>query len=105
MYARRLSDAVHVDWPKVSWLTDVDPFFYVARYLRAWALETHLRAGLRDRFGEAWFDEPGAGSFLRELWSAGQGADGGEGILDRLGGTSLDFGAVRAEVTAGQPEG
>ena len=94
----RLSDAVHVDWPAVSWLSDVDPFFYVARYLRAWALETHLRAALRERFGEAWFDEPEAGAFLRELWSAGQGAAGGEGILERLGGEELDFGAVRAEV-------
>jgi hypothetical protein len=96
IYARRLSDAVHVDWPAVSWLSDVDPFFYVARYLRAWALETHLRSGLRERFGEAWFDEAGAGAFLRELWSAGQGAAGAEGILERLGGRELDFGAVRA---------
>jgi hypothetical protein len=98
-YARRLSDAIHVDWPAVSWLSDVDPFFYVARYLRAWALETHLSTALRDRFGEAWFDEPGAGDFLRELWSAGQGAAGGEGILERVGGGELDFGAVRAAVS------
>ena len=88
VYARRLSDAVHVDWPAVSWLSDVDPFFYVARYLRAWALETHLRSALRERFGEAWFDEPEAGAFLRELWSAGQGAAGGEGILERVGGSA-----------------
>lgn len=100
VYARRLSDAVHVDWPAVSWLSDVDPFFYVARYLRAWALETHLRSALRERFGEAWFEELAAGVFLRELWSAGQGAAGGEGILERLGGQRLDFGAVRAEVSA-----
>ena len=98
VYARRLSDAVHVDWPAVSWLSDVDSFFYVARYLRAWALETHLRSALRDRFGDAWFEEPAAGTFLRELWSAGQGAAGGEGILERLGGERLDFGAVRAEM-------
>ena len=99
VYARRLSEAVHVDWPAVSWLSDVDPFFYVARYLRAWALETHLRTALRERFGEAWFDEPEAGAFLRELWSAGQGATGGEGILERVGGSELDFGVVRAEVS------
>ena len=98
VYARRLSDAVHVEWPAVSWLSDVDSFFYVARYLRAWALETHLRSALRDRFGDAWFEETAAGTFLRELWSAGQGAAGGEGILERLGGKRLDFGAVRAEM-------
>ena len=100
LYARRLSEAVHVDWPAVSWLSDVDPFFYVARYLRAWALETHVRSALRERFGSAWFEEPEAGAFLRELWSAGQAAAGGEGILEHVGGGELDFGAVRAEVTA-----
>ena len=99
VYARRLSEAVHVEWPAVSWLSDVDPFFYAARYLRAWALETHLRSALRERFGDAWFEEPEAGMFLRELWSAGQGAAGAEGILERVGGGRLDFGAVRAEVT------
>ncbi len=57
-------------------------------------------AELRERFGGAWFDEPEAGAFLRELWSAGQGAAGGEGILERVGGAELDFGAVRAEVQA-----
>ena len=71
---------MRVEWPAVSWLADVDPFFYAARYLRAWALETHLRAALRERFGTAWFDEPAAGAFLRDLWRAGQGAAGAEGI-------------------------
>ena len=85
VYARRLSDAVGVDWPAVSWLSDVDPFFYAARYLRAWALETHLRAALEERFGPAWFEDPGAGEFLRGLWREGQGPDGAEGIMARLG--------------------
>ena len=91
VYARRLSEAVRVEWPAVSWLADVDPFFYAARYLRAWALETHLRAELRDRFGPAWFDEPEAGTYLRDLWSAGQGAAGAEGLLPQLGVAKLDF--------------
>jgi hypothetical protein len=102
-YAERLSSAVHVDWPAVSWLSDVDPFFYSARYLRAWALETHMRATLRERFGEAWFDEPEAGAFLRELWRTGQGGDGAEGILARVGGGALDFGVLLEELERGQP--
>ena len=51
---------MHVDWPETTWLSDVDPFFYCAAYLRAWALETHLRRELRERFGELWFEEPRA---------------------------------------------
>ena len=98
VYARGLSEALHVDWPAASWLADVDSFFYSARYLRAWALETRLRAALRERFGETWFAEPSAGDFLRDLWSTGQGAAGGEGILAQAGGDSLDFSALIADV-------
>ena len=93
LYARRLSDAVHVDWPQATWLSDVDPFFYCAAYLRAWALETHLRRELRDRFGELWFEDPGAGELLRELWSAGQREPAHE-LLRRLTGAELDFSAL-----------
>jgi hypothetical protein len=90
-YSRRLSDAVHVDWPQSTWLSDVDPFFYAARYLRAWALETNTRAALSQRFGPRWFEEPEAGELLRGLWRRGQGADGAEGILAAVGGSELDF--------------
>lgn len=98
VYARRLSDAVGVDWPRVTWLSDVDPFFYAAAYLRAWALETHLRAELRDRFGDAWFDDPAAGELLRTLWSAGQREPADE-LLARLTGAELDFSALRPAET------
>ena len=93
LYARRLSDAVHVDWPSATWLSDVDPFFYVAAYLRAWALETHLRRELRERFGELWFEDPRAGALLRELWSTGQRERADE-LLRRLTGAELDFSAL-----------
>jgi len=58
----------------------VDSFFYAACYIRAWALETHLRRVLSDRFGEQWFDERVAGEFLKGLWRAGQRAIGGPSV-------------------------
>ncbi len=97
VYARRLSQAVGVEWPSSGWLNDVDPFFYAARYLRAWALETQLRRLLSDRFGEAWFDEQGAGDLLRGLWRQGQAQDAGE-LLAQLSGSELDFSALEAEL-------
>jgi len=97
-YAGRLSGAIHVDWPSATWLSDVDDFFYSARYLRAWALETHTRAALGERFGPAWFEEPAAGEFLRDLWRRGQGADGGEGILASVGGSRLSFEVLREDL-------
>jgi hypothetical protein len=73
-YVRRLSAAVHVDWPRESWIADVDPFFYAACYIRAWATERTLRAHLVDQFGERWFTEPAAGDVLKRIWSKGQRA-------------------------------
>jgi hypothetical protein len=96
-YARRLSEAVHVEWPRTTFLSDVDSFFYAARYLRAWALETHLRRALRERWGEAWFEEEGAGEFLRSLWRHGQRLDADE-LLEELAGESLDFSVLLEEL-------
>jgi hypothetical protein len=92
-YARRLSEALHVAWPSGSWLSDVDAFFYAARYIRAWALETHLRRALRERFGEKWFEEQQAGAFLKGLWQHGQ-RYGAEELLGELTGAKLDFSAM-----------
>jgi hypothetical protein len=89
-YAELLGEAVHVDWPRTTWLADVDPFFYAARYLRAWALETHLRRELVDRFGPGWFQEPAAGELLRGLWRPGQRHDADE-LLAELNGDELDL--------------
>jgi hypothetical protein len=71
-------------------LVDVDPGFYVAAYLRAWALEAALRAHLVERFGPAWFAEPEAGALLRSLWSQGQRLDAAE-LLEQLTGGELDL--------------
>jgi hypothetical protein len=71
-YSRALSRALGLEWAEETWLEDVDPFFYAARYLRAWALEAELAAELRREFGPEWFAEPDAGARLRELWSHGQ---------------------------------
>ncbi len=55
-YAELLGGALAIEWPTETYLADVDPGFYCACYLRAWALETHLRSHLRERFGPAWFE-------------------------------------------------
>lgn len=89
-YSRRLSRAVGMAWPGEMHLVDVDPGFYVAAYLRAWALEAALRAHLRERFGPAWFAEPEAGALLRSLWSQGQRLDAAE-LLAELTGAELDL--------------
>ena len=96
VYAEKLSRAAGVDWPRATWLSDVDPFFYAAAYLRAWALETHLRRELHERFGELWFEERAAGELLRSLWREGQRRPAHE-LLAGLNGAELDLSALLAE--------
>ena len=92
-YSQLLGSALQIDWPSQTFLADVDPGFYSACYLRAWALETHLRRHLRDRFGPLWFESPDAGSELRGLWREGQRLTPDE-LLEGLTGETLDFGVL-----------
>jgi hypothetical protein len=93
-YARRLSGAMHIPAPRQRWIADVDPFFYAACYIRAWATERSLRAHLVEQFGERWFAEPAAGDLLREIWSKGQRAQAEE-LLGELGAPPvIDLGVL-----------
>jgi hypothetical protein len=96
-YSQLIGGALHIEWPRETFLADVDPGFYCAAYLRAWALETHLREYLRDRFGPAWFDEPEAGAVLRRLWAEGQRL-GAEEMLGELTGERLEFGVLLSDL-------
>ena len=92
-YADRLGGALRIAWPRETFLADVDPGFYAAKYLRAWALETHLRGHLRERFGAAWWSEPEAGALLRSLWAQGQRLSADD-LLGELTGARLDLAAM-----------
>ncbi len=97
-YAELLSGAIRVEWPRSHWLDDVDEGYYVVCYLRAWALETHWRRALRERFGERWWESAAAGGWLRELWSQGQRMPAEE-LLAETTGEELDFGVLAAELS------
>jgi hypothetical protein len=96
-YVELLGGAIDVAWPEATWLSDVDAGFYVARYVRAWALEAMWRAELRERFGERWFDSVAAGDWLRGLWASGQRLDAEALAAEKLG-EELSFGPLVAEL-------
>lgn len=96
-YAELLTDATRIPWPRASWVSDVDAGFYVACYLRAWALETHWRRALRERFGQRWFASREAGEWLFGLMRGGQRLDADELLASELGET-LDFGVIADEL-------
>jgi hypothetical protein len=97
LYVAHLSDAVGVEWPSVTYLSDVDPGYYAANYLRAWAFETHLRGVLHERFGEDWFARTEAGDLLRSIWREGQRLDADE-LLAQVTDEQLDFAVMLDEV-------
>jgi hypothetical protein len=97
LYAAHLSDAVGTAWPEVTYLSDVDPGYYAANYLRAWAFETHLRRVLHERFGEDWFTRTEAGDLLRSIWREGQRLDADE-LLAQVTHEQLDFAVMLDEV-------
>ena len=92
-YVELLSDATKVEPAAADYLGDIDDGFYALSYLRAWALEAQLRAYLRERFGNAWFTRPEAGSLLRELWAEGQKPTADE-LLHEVSGEPLELAAV-----------
>jgi hypothetical protein len=98
-YAELLGEGVGVEWPQETWVSDVDPGFYVACYLRAWALEVQWRAELGERFGEAWFANSDAGEWLSGIWAEGQRLDADE-LLAAKTGRRLDFLQLASELTA-----
>jgi hypothetical protein len=92
-YAELLGGALRIEWPAQTFLADVDPGFYCACYLRAWALETHLRRFLSERFGPYWFESTAAGETLRSIWREGQRL-GPDELLEQLTGERLEFGVL-----------
>lgn len=72
VYRTCLQKALKFRHTETHYLEDVDDAFYCAEYLRAWILEGQVREALVEQFGEDWFMNHKAGSFLKELWSYGQ---------------------------------
>ena len=99
-YAALLGGALGIEWPDQTFLADVDPGFYCACYLRAWALETHLRSYLRREYGPAWFESAEAGAVLRSIWSEGQRLAPDE-LLAKLSGERLEFGVLARDLGLG----
>jgi oligoendopeptidase F len=97
LYAKKLGESAGVAWPASTYLADVDESYYVANYLRAWALEVQLRRSLIERFGPDWFTRKEAGEFLRSAWREGQRLNGDE-LLGELTGERIDFSVMLGEV-------
>lgn len=99
-YARELQAATCLPYRAAYFLTDLDPGFYSAEYLRAWIAEAQLRQHLMRQFGRRWWASPEAGRFLRSLWAWGNRYNAVE-LVQMLGYDGLDPGPLVAEFTEG----
>jgi len=97
-YAERLSDATGFRYSADDAYGDVDPRFYVGRYVQAWQLQAVLAAELTERFNEDWWRNPNAGPWLRDvLLAEGQRETAGE-LAQRVAGRELTFGPLIADI-------
>ncbi|MCA1813194.1 MAG: hypothetical protein LC624_04490 [Halobacteriales archaeon] len=101
-YSRTLTRALVFQNPGANYLSDVDDAFYCANYLRAWALDAVLRRQLAERFGATWWEERGAGDWLRGLWAEGQRWTAEQ--LAEQAGTKLTFAPLQEELIEGLRE-
>ena len=96
-YREKLSTATGVEYPGVSYLDDVDPFFYCANYLRAWMLQAQMAEVLKTKFGKRWWANQKSGGFLMEIWRGGQRHDG-DSLSRHLGYRRLTTEPLEAQI-------
>ena len=96
-YREKLSAATRVKYPRVSYLDDVDPFFYCANYLRAWMLQAQMAEVLKTKFGKRWWGNQKSGGFLTEIWRDGQRHDG-DSLSRHLGYKRLTTEPLEAQI-------
>lgn len=88
-YKEILEEVTSLKYRSTNYLHDVDPFFYVVGYLKAWVLQYQFYRVLEDRFGSRWFTDPRAGAFMRGIWVLGMKLTPEE-LAEYLGFEGLD---------------
>jgi hypothetical protein len=89
-YAKAMEQATGFLYDHAGALLDMEEEFYSLDYLEAWAADAVLKRFLKENFGEDWFENLKAGTFLKWLWSHGD-RWGVDGMLQSIGCTSEDL--------------
>jgi hypothetical protein len=97
-YERKLTGATGIHYPRAAHLSDMDPGFYSADYLRAWIRHAQLRSHLVKEVGADWWRSPQTGEILRALFTEGT-KPSSEEIAGRLGYQPYDTAPLVSELT------
>jgi hypothetical protein len=98
-YAEYLGERTGIRYDRQGYLADMDAGFYSADYLRAWIRSAQLRRYLIESFGEEWWQHPGTGEFLAELFREGT-KPSSEEVAARIGFDPHDTGPLLRELGA-----
>ena len=98
-YEEYLSAATGVHYRRSGYLSDMDPGFYSADYLRAWIRAAQLRSYLEGEVGPDWWRSNETGERLRALFAEGT-KPSSEEIAGRIGFDPLDTSPLLAELGA-----
>jgi hypothetical protein len=97
-YADRLTEATGLRYREDGFVSDMDPGFYSADYLRAWIRSAQLREHLKREVGDDWWRRRETGERLRSLFFEGT-RPSSEEIADRIGFEPLDTGPLVSELS------
>jgi hypothetical protein len=88
-YSERLTEATGLRYRADGFVSDMDPGFYSADYLRAWIRSAQLREYLTREVGDDWWRRSETGERLRALFFEGT-RPSSEEIAERIGFEPLD---------------
>jgi len=97
-YADRLTEATGLRYREDGFVSDMDPGFYSADYLRAWIRSAQLREYLKREVSDDWWRRHETGEHLRSLFFEGT-RPSSEEIAERLGFEPLDTGPLVSELS------
>jgi hypothetical protein len=98
-YAENQRRAIGIRYRPDAYVADMDGDFYSADYLRAWIRTAQLRAHLRAKVGNDWWERPETGDLLRGLFAEGTRPTSEE-IAARIGYRPLDTQPLLEELVA-----
>jgi hypothetical protein len=97
-YSERLTAATGLRYRADGFVSDMDPGFYSADYLRAWIRSAQLREYLKREVGEDWWRQAETGERLRALFFEGT-RPSSEEIARRIGFDPLDTASLVSELS------
>jgi hypothetical protein len=95
-WRRRMQEAVGFplsDEDAYRWALEDDEFFASADHLRAFVLAAQIEERLVKSFGDRWWAQPAAGTYLKSLWAVGN-RDRPLELARQVGFPGLDDGAL-----------